>query len=135
MVLEYYLFLILDPKLKKVSFQYLVNGQRVLEKDLTSTYLEKVFGNTEYSMVGTLDDFVEINTVSNEMIEIETFEVVMEAENDVGSYKEILRMSNCTDVPPVKVLPVMDSEIIDINVVDRCVLEFQFHIEIVNQKN
>ena len=112
-----------------------MNGQRILEKDLTSTYLEKAFGNTEYSMVGTLDDLVEINTVSNEMIEIETFEVVMEAENDVGSYQEILRMSHCTDVPPVKVLPVMDSEIMDINVVDRCVLKFQFHIEIANQHN
>ena len=117
-----YILLVLDPKLKKVSFEYMVNGQRIVQKDLTSTYLEKAFGNTEYSMAGEIKDILEINEDTNEIIEIETFEIVIKAENDVGSYKETLRLLNCnnqTEEP--RALPTMVSDPQDINVINRLV--------------
>lgn len=112
-----------DPKLKKVTFEYLVNGKRIVQKHLTSTYLEKAFGNTEYSMAGEIEDILEINEDTNEIVEIETFEIVIKAENDVGSYQETLRMLNCNnqtqDEP--RALPSMVSNSQDINVIDRCI--------------
>ena len=111
-------FIVSDPKLKKVSFEYLVNGHRIVQKDLTSTYLEKAFGNTEYSMAGEFEDILEIN----EIVEIKTFEIVIKAENDVGSYQETLRMLKCNNqTQEPRALPTMVSISQDINVIDRLV--------------
>jgi hypothetical protein len=104
--------------LKKVSFEYLVNGHRIVQKDLTSTYLERAFGNTEYSVVGELKDILEIKDGTNEIIEIETFDIVIKAENNFGSYQETLRMSNCENQ---KQSPAMVSNAEDINVIERLV--------------
>ena len=111
-------FTVSDPKLKKVSFKYLVNGHRIVQKDLTSTYLERAFGNTEYSVVGELKDILEIKEDTNEIIEIETFDIVIKAENNFGSYQETLRMSNCENQ---KQSLAMVSNAEDINVIERLV--------------
>ena len=111
-------FIVSDPKLKKVSFEYLVNGHRIIQKDLTSTYLERAFGNTEYSVVGELKDILEIKDGTNEIIEIETFDIVIKAENNFGSYQETLRMSNCENQ---KQSSAMVSNVEDINTIERLV--------------
>ena len=61
---------------------------------------------------------LEINEDTNEIVEIETFEIVIKAENDVGSYQETLRMSNCENQ---KQSPAMVSNAEDINVIERLV--------------
>ena len=114
-------FIVSDPKLKKVSFEYLVNGHRIVQKDLTSTYLERAFGNTEYSVVGELKDILEIKEDTNEIIEIETFDIVIKAENNFGSYQENLRMSNCENQKQSPRAPAMVSNAQDINVIERLV--------------
>ena len=114
--------------MKKVTFEYLVNGKRIVQKDLTSTYLEKAFGNTEYSMAGEIEDILEINEDTNEIVEIETFEIVIKAENDVGSYQETLRMLNCNNqTQEPRALPTMVSNSQDINVIDRLVWLIVMH--------
>merc|ERR1711936_1176677 len=45
-----------DPKLKDVTFEYLVNGERIIPENLTSTSINQVFGSAEYSIIGTLPD-------------------------------------------------------------------------------
>ena len=112
-------FILSDPKLKKVSFEYLVNGHRIVQKDLTSTYLERAFGNTEYSVVGELKDILEIKEDTNEIIEIETFDIVIKAENNFGSYQETLRMSNCENQKQSPSTLVSNAQ--DINVIERLV--------------
>ena len=118
-------FIFSDPKLKKVSFEYLVNGHRIVQKDLTSTYLERAFGNTEYSVVGELKDILEIKEDTNEIIEIETFDIVIKAENNFGSYQEILRMSNCENQKQSPRAPAMVSNDQDINVIERLVCRYK----------
>ena len=105
--------------MKKVSFEYLVNGHRIVQKDLTSTYLERAFGNTEYSVVGELKDILEIKEDTNEIIEIETFDIVIKAENNFGSYQETLRMSNCENQKQSPSTLVSNAQ--DINVIERLV--------------
>ena len=110
-----------------MSFEYLVNGERILQKDFTSTYVDKAFGNTEYSMTGKFEDIIKINEITNEVVEIETFDIVIKAENDVGSHQEILRMSNCTgDNQTPRALPSMVSDPQNINVIDRLVNTFRY---------
>ena len=99
-----------------------MNGKRIVQNDLTSTYLEKAFGNTEYSMAGNIKDILEINEDTNKIVEIETFEIIIKAENDVGSYQETLRMLNCNNqTQEPRALPTMVSSSQDINVIDRLV--------------
>merc|ERR1719461_1239299 len=43
-----------DPKLKDVTFEYLVNGERIKPELLTSISIDKVFGSAEYSITGAL---------------------------------------------------------------------------------
>ena len=94
-----------------------------MDKDLTSTSLDKAFGNTEYSVAGSFKDILEYDEDTNESIEIEKLEIVIKAENEVGFFEEILIMTNCTDQDEsqIKALPVMVSDVSKINVVDRFV--------------
>merc|ERR1711976_775914 len=52
-----------DPKLTDVTFEYLVNGERIESEFLTSTSIDKVFGSAEYSITGTLPNYEEINDI------------------------------------------------------------------------
>ena len=73
-------------------------------------------------MVGELKDILEIKEDTNEIIEIETFDIVIKAENNFGSYQEILRMSNCENQKQSpRALPAMVSNAEDMNVIERLV--------------
>ena len=39
-----------DPKLKDVTFEYLVNGEKLSPRQLTSTSIHQVFGSNEFSV-------------------------------------------------------------------------------------
>ena len=54
--LENFYFKLSDPKLSKVSFQYMANGQRIPKSDLTRIYFKNIFGSEDYVIVGTLPD-------------------------------------------------------------------------------
>merc|ERR1712203_286352 len=45
-----------DPKLKDVTFEYLVNGERIKPDNLTLTAIDKVFGSAEYSIAAAIPD-------------------------------------------------------------------------------
>ena len=87
--------------------------------------MERAFGNTEYSVVGELKDILEIKEDTNEIIEIETFDIVIKAENNFGSYQEILRMSNCENQKQSPRAPAMVSNDQDINVIERLVCRYK----------
>jgi len=73
-----------DPKLKDVSFEYLVNGERIIPENLTSTSIDKVFGSAEYSITGTLP---------NE--EINEIQVKISAQTDLGIFEDLLILTPC----------------------------------------
>ena len=63
----------LDPKLKDVSFEYLVNGKTIKPEKLTKTSLDLVFGSNEYSITGTFPEYEEIND----------FEIIINGQNNL----------------------------------------------------
>ena len=52
-----------DPKLKDVTFEYLVNGEKLSTRQLTSTSINQVFGSSEFSVAGNYSKTEEINEV------------------------------------------------------------------------
>ena len=52
-----------DPKLKDVTFEYLVNGEKLSPRQLTSTSINQVFGSSEFSVAGNYSKTEEINEV------------------------------------------------------------------------
>merc|ERR1711936_1410506 len=74
-----------DPKLKDVSFEYIVNGNRIVPESLTSSTINQVFGSNEYSIVGTLPENEEINMI----------EVVMKAKDQTGSVENQISLRPC----------------------------------------
>merc|ERR1711899_157130 len=73
-----------DPKLKDVSFEYLVNGERIIPENLTSTSIDKVFGSAEYSIAGTLPND-----------EINEIQVKISAQTDHGIFEDLLTLTPC----------------------------------------
>jgi len=73
-----------DPKLKDVTFEYLVNGERIIPENLTSTSIDQVFGSAEYSITGTLPD-QEINEI----------QVKISAKTDHGIFEDRLVLTPC----------------------------------------
>merc|ERR1711976_1161576 len=82
-----------DPKLKDVSFEYIVNGKRIVPENLTSPTINQVFGSNEYSIVGTLPESGEINEIK----------VVMKAKDQVGIVEKLITIKPC--ILPVYPLP------------------------------
>merc|ERR1712038_678054 len=74
-----------DPKLKDVSFEYIVNGNRIVPESLTSSTINQVFGSNEYSIVGTLPENEEINMI----------EIVMKAKDQTGSVENLISLRPC----------------------------------------
>merc|ERR1712088_64885 len=74
-----------DPKLKDVSFEYIVNGNRIVPESLTSSTINQVFGSNEYSIVGTLPENEEINMI----------EVVMKAKDQTGPVENKISLPPC----------------------------------------
>ena len=63
----------LDPKLKDVSFEYLVNGKEIPKEQLTLTAFDKTFGLNEYSIAGSFSKNEEINEI----------QVIMKVKNEI----------------------------------------------------
>merc|ERR1711976_985555 len=74
-----------DPKLKHVTFEYLVNGERIESEFLTSTSIDKVFGSAEYSITGTLPNYEEINEI----------QVKINAQTDLGPFEDLFILTPC----------------------------------------
>jgi len=91
--LENFYSKISDPKLKDVSFEYIVNGNRIVPENLTSPTINQVFGSNEYSIVGTLPESEEINEIK----------VVMKAKDQVGIVEKLITIKPC--ILPVYPLP------------------------------
>ena len=62
-----------DPKLKDVSFEYLVNGKEIPKEQLTLTAFDQTFGSNEYSVAGSFPENEEINEI----------QVVMKVKNEI----------------------------------------------------
>merc|ERR1712170_275368 len=91
--LENFYSKISDPKLKDVSFEYIVNGNRIVPENLNSTAINQVFGSNEYSIVGTLPENEEINEIK----------VVMKAMDQIGIVEKLITIKPC--ILPVYPLP------------------------------
>merc|ERR1712038_1704644 len=74
-----------DPKLKDVTFEYLVNGERIVENHLTATTIDKVFGSAEYSIAGIIPNHEEINEI----------QVKINAQTDKGPFEDRLILIPC----------------------------------------
>merc|ERR1712062_317721 len=96
-----------DPKLKDVTFEYLVNGERIESEFLTSTSIDKVFGSAEYSITGTLPNYDEINEI----------QVKINAQTDLGPFEDLFILTPCLRDHPRSFPDNEDHEIIDIG---RC---------------
>merc|ERR1711962_373348 len=96
-----------DPKLKDVTFEYLVNGERIEPEFLTSTSIDKVFGSAEYSITGTLPNYEEINEI----------QVKINAQTDLGPFEDLFILTPCLRDHPRSFPDNEDHEIID---TDRC---------------
>merc|ERR1719446_2021041 len=68
-----------DPKLKDVTFEYIVNGKRILPENLTTTAINQVFGSNEYSIAGKFPEDEDINVIK----------VIMKGKDQVGAYENI----------------------------------------------
>merc|ERR1711988_1700348 len=82
-----------DPKLKDVSFEYIVNGKRIVPENLTTSTINQVFGSNEYSVVGSLPEDEEINEI----------EVILKGKDQVGYFSEIIQLRPC--ILPIFPLP------------------------------
>jgi len=82
-----------DPKLKDVSFEYFVNGNRIVPEYLTESTINQVFGSNEYSIVGTLPENEEINMI----------EVIMKAKDQIGPFATKISLPPC--ILPVYPVP------------------------------
>jgi len=96
-----------DPKLKDVTFEYLVNGERIEPEFLTSTSIDKVFGSAEYSITGALPNYEEINEI----------QVKINAQTDLGPFEDLFILTPCLRDHPHSFPENKDHEIIDIG---RC---------------
>merc|ERR1711976_794207 len=96
-----------DPKLKDVTFEYLVNGDRIKPEFLTSTSIDKVFGSAEYSITGTLPNYEEINEI----------QVKLNAQTDLGPFEDLFILTPCLRDHPRSFPDNEDHKIIDI---ERC---------------
>merc|ERR1712223_1978864 len=90
-----------DPKLKDVTFEYLVNGERIAPENLTTTAIDQVFGSNEYSIAGTFPEDKQVNEI----------EVIMKAKNQIGSIEKFFYLRPC-DIPHPVTLPEANENIL-----------------------
>merc|ERR1711963_950634 len=74
-----------DPKLRDVSFEYLVNGKRIIPDNLTTTNINQVFGSNEYSIAGTFPEEEEIDEI----------QVIMKANDQNGLIEKFISVKPC----------------------------------------
>merc|ERR1711962_170365 len=96
-----------DPKLKDVTFEYLVNGKKVPSNQLTTTTIAQAFGRSEYVVAGTYPEDEEINEI----------QVKINAQTDLGPFEDLFILTPCLRDHPRSFPDNEDHEIIDIG---RC---------------
>ena len=63
-----------------VSFEYMVNGERIMPEYLTSTSLDYVFGLNEYAITGSFNQDEEISDI----------QIIIKGEDDLGSFVKLI---------------------------------------------
>merc|ERR1711962_687436 len=96
-----------DPKLKDVTFEYLVNGERIPSNQLTTTTIAQAFGRSEYVVAGTYPEDEEINKI----------QVKINAQTDLGPFEDLFILTPCLRDHPRSFPDNEDHENIDIG---RC---------------
>merc|ERR1719400_1199580 len=99
-----------DPKLKDVSFEYIVNGKRIVPENLTTTAINQVFGSNEYSIAGKFPEDEDINVVK----------VIMKGKDQVGAYENIITIRPCTFIRPTARPKPLPGKIPNFPIPDRC---------------
>lgn len=79
-------FFILDPKLKDVTFEYLINGKKIPSDQLTTTDINQAFGSSEYLVTGSYLENKEINEI----------EIIVKSQNKV---KDTISLKPCFTSP------------------------------------
>jgi hypothetical protein len=99
-----------DPKLKDVTFEYLVNGKRILPENLTTTAISQVFGSNEYSIAGTFPEDEEINEI----------QVILNAKDQSGLIEKLFSLRPCYQILPVTKPNPLSDVIPNLPIPDRC---------------
>merc|ERR1719362_1166319 len=99
-----------DPKLRDVTFEYIVNGKRILPENLTTTAINQVFGSNEYSIAGKFPEDEDINVVK----------VIMKGKDQVGAYENIITIRPCTFNRPTARPKPLPGKIPNFSIPDRC---------------
>ena len=99
-----------DPKLRDVTFEYIVNGKRILPENLTTTAINQVFGSNEYSIAGKFPEDEDINVVK----------VIMKGKDQVGAYENIITLRPCTFIRPTARPKPLPGKIPNFPIPDRC---------------
>jgi len=99
-----------DPKLRDVTFEYIVNGKRILPENLTTTAINQVFGSNEYSIAGKFPEDEDINVVK----------VIMKGKDQVGAYENIITIRPCTFIRPTARPKPLPGKIPNFPIPDRC---------------
>ena len=99
-----------DPKLRDVTFEYIVNGNRILPDNLTTTAINQVFGSNEYSIAGKFPEDEDINVIK----------VIMKGKDQVGAYENIIILRPCTFIRPTARPKPLPGKIPNFPIPDRC---------------
>lgn len=99
-----------DPKLRDVTFEYIVNGNRILPENLTTTVINQVFGSNEYSIAGKFPEDEDINVIK----------VIMKGKDQVGAYENIITLRPCTFIRPTARPKPLPGKIPNFPIPDRC---------------
>merc|ERR1711971_1192271 len=99
-----------DPKLKDVTFEYLVNGNRIVPEYLTSTAINQVFGSNEYSITGTFPEDEEINEI----------QVILKAKDQSGLIEKLFSLRPCYQILSVTKPNPLSDVIPNLPIPDRC---------------
>merc|ERR1719266_3191246 len=99
-----------DPKLRDVTFEYIVNGKRILPENLTTTAINQVFGSNEYSITGKFPEDEDINVIK----------VIMKGKDQVGAYENIIIIRPCTFIRPTARPKPLPGRIPNFPIPDRC---------------
>ena len=99
-----------DPKLRDVTFEYIVNGKRILPENLTTTAINQVFGSNEYSIAGKFPEDEDINVIK----------VIMKGKDQVGAYENIITIRPCTFIRPTARPKPLPGRIPNFPIPDRC---------------
>merc|ERR1740122_393658 len=99
-----------DPKLRDVTFEYLVNGKRIVPENLTTTAISQVFCSNEYSIAGTFPEDEEINEI----------QVILKAKDQSGLIEKLFSIRPCYQILPVTKPNPLSDVISNLPIPERC---------------